>query len=85
MRKLVHDLNVEVLLKYVVSFLVDKPDSISVREIPGDKDHIIELRVAPEDIGKVIGKNGRVAKSLRSIISAASSKYGKNTVLEIVD
>ncbi|MCE9500783.1 MAG: KH domain-containing protein [Leptospira sp.] len=73
------------LIKYVVSFLVDKPDDVSINEVPGDEEYVLELRVAPEDIGKVIGKNGRIAKSLRTLLSAASSKAGRNYTLEIID
>lgn len=75
----------EAALRYIVSFLVDKPEAVSVREVKGEKDGILELVVAPEDIGKVIGKNGRIAKSLRTIISASSAKEGKNYTLEIID
>ncbi len=75
----------EGMIRYIVSFLVDKPDSININEIKGEEENIIELRVAPEDIGKVIGKNGRIAKSLRTLLSASSAKEGKNYVLEIID
>lgn len=75
----------EGLIGYIVSFLVDKPDEVNIREVPGGDTQIIELRVAPEDVGKVIGKSGRIAKSLRTIVSAASVKEGKSYNLEIVD
>lgn len=75
----------EGMIRYIVSFLVDNPDEISINEIKGEEENIIELRVAPGDIGKVIGKNGRIAKSLRTLLSASSAKEGKNTVLEIID
>jgi predicted RNA-binding protein YlqC (UPF0109 family) len=78
-------MNSENFLKYVVSFLVDKPEAVSVREVQGEDKIILEMRVAPEDIGKVIGRNGRIAKSLRSLITAAGTKDGKNYTLEIVD
>lgn len=78
-------MNSENFLKYVVSFLVDKPEAVSVREVQGEDTIILEMRVAPEDIGKVIGRNGRIAKSLRSLITAAGTKDGKNYTLEIVD
>jgi uncharacterized protein len=78
-------MNSESFLKYVVSFLVDKPEAVSVREVNAEENVIIELRVAPEDIGKVIGRNGRIAKSLRTLISAAATKDGKIYTLEIVD
>ncbi|MCB1140701.1 MAG: KH domain-containing protein [Leptospiraceae bacterium] len=75
----------ENFLKYVVSFLVEKPETINVREIQSEDNHIIELRVAPEDIGKVIGRNGRIARSLRTLVTAAGLKEGKNYTLEIID
>jgi hypothetical protein len=75
----------ESLLKYIVTFLVDKPEEVSVREVEGEKSNILELVVAEGDIGKVIGRNGRIAKSLRTLISASSAKQGKNYTLEIVD
>ncbi|MCB1189992.1 MAG: KH domain-containing protein [Leptospiraceae bacterium] len=75
----------EGLLGYIVSFLVDKPEEVNIREVPGEDTNIIELRVAPEDVGKVIGKSGRIAKSLRTIVTAASVKEGKNYSLEIID
>ncbi|HMV45448.1 MAG TPA: KH domain-containing protein [Leptospiraceae bacterium] len=75
----------EALLRYVVSFLVDKPDAVNVREVQADSETILELMVAPEDIGKVIGRNGRIAKSLRTLIAASGAKEGKNYSLEIID
>lgn len=78
-------MNSEGMIQYIVSFLVDKPEAINITEIKGDEENVIELRVSPEDIGKVIGKNGRIAKSLRTLLSASSAKEGKNYVLEIID
>lgn len=78
-------MSAEGFLKYIVSFLVENPDSISIREIEVEQNTIVELRVAPNDIGKVIGRNGRIAKSLRTLVSAFGSKEGKNYSLEIVD
>ncbi len=78
-------MNPEGLLGYIVSFLVDKPEEVSIREISGEDTNIIELRVSPDDVGKVIGKSGRIAKSLRTIVTAASVKEGKNYSLEIID
>lgn len=75
----------ENFLKYVVSFLVDKPEEVSIREVAGEESTVLELRVAQEDIGKVIGRNGRIARSLRSLISVAGTKEGKNYSLEIID
>ena len=73
------------LIAYVAQALVDNPDAVDVEMIEGEKSTILELRVAQEDIGKVIGKHGRIAKSLRTILSAASTKTGKRVVLEILD
>jgi len=73
------------LIKYMAEALVDKPDMVSVSEIMGEQTSVIELRVAKEDLGKVIGKQGRTAKAMRTILSAASTKIRKRTVLEIIE
>lgn len=73
------------LVSYVAKALVDEPDEVEVNVIEGEKSTIIELRVSPNDIGKVIGKHGRIAKALRTILSATSTKTGKRIVLEILD
>jgi len=73
------------LVEFVVRNLVDNPDSVSVNVVEGDKATILELSVAPDDIGKVIGKQGRIAKALRTLIAASSSKSGKHVSLEILD
>ncbi len=78
-------MSAEAFLKYTVSFLVENTDSIFIREIQAEQSTIVELRVAPNDIGKVIGRNGRIAKSLRTLITAFGLKEGKNYTLEIVD
>jgi len=75
----------ESFLKYVVSFLVEKPEAVVIKEINTEDSNVIELRVAPEDIGKVIGRNGRIARSLRTLVTAAGVKEGKNYTLEIID
>ncbi|EPG66596.1 KH domain-containing protein [Leptospira wolffii] len=75
----------EDLIRYIVTSLVDHPEEISVTEIEGEEQTVLELRVSPKDVGKVIGKNGRIAKSLRAILTAASIKAGKNFSLEIID
>ena len=69
----------------IAQALVDQPDLVSVSEIDGMHTSILELRVAKADIGKVIGKQGRTADALRTILSAVSAKVKKRTVLEIVD
>jgi predicted RNA-binding protein YlqC (UPF0109 family) len=73
------------LVEYIVKILVDDPGSVTVSVVEGEKSTILELRVAPEDIGKVIGKHGRIAKAIRTVLQAATSKTGKHTVLEILD
>jgi len=73
------------LIKYIAQALVDNPDVVSVSEIIGEQASVIELRVAKEDLGKVIGKQGRTAKAMRTILSAASTKIHKRTVLEIIE
>jgi predicted RNA-binding protein YlqC (UPF0109 family) len=73
------------LIKYMAEALVDKPEMVSVSEIIGEQTTVIELRVAKEDLGKVIGKQGRTAKAMRTILSAASTRIRKRTVLEIIE
>ena len=73
------------LIKYIAQALVDNPDVVEVSEVIGEQTSVIELRVAKEDLGKVIGKHGRTAKAMRTILSAASTKVRKRTVLEIIE
>ena len=73
------------LVEYVIKFLVDNPDSIDIRELEGARSTIIELRVHKDDVGKIIGKHGRIAKAIRTIVSAAATKAGKRVHLEILD
>jgi predicted RNA-binding protein YlqC (UPF0109 family) len=73
------------LIKYIAQALVDNPDVVEVSEIIGEQASVLELRVAKEDLGKVIGKQGRTAKAMRTILSAASTKIHKRTVLEIIE
>ena len=65
--------------------MVDDPSAVSVQEVEGEKSTIIELRVASSDIGKVIGKYGRIAKALRTVLSASATKTGKRYSLEILE
>lgn len=65
--------------------LVQHPEDVQVRVIEGEEEHVYELRVNPEDMGRVIGKNGRVAKAVRTLISAAAAKQNVNATLEIVE
>jgi predicted RNA-binding protein YlqC (UPF0109 family) len=73
------------LIKYMAQALVDNPDVVEVSEVIGEQTSVIELRVAKEDLGKVIGKQGRTAKAMRTILSAASTKIHKRSVLEIIE
>ena len=73
------------LIEYIAKSLVDDPSQVQVNMIEGEKSTILELRVGEADIGKVIGKHGRIAKSIRTVLQAASAKSGKHTVLEILD
>jgi len=73
------------LVNYVARALVDEPDQVEVNMIEGEKSTILELRVSENDVGKVIGKHGRIAKAIRTILSAAATKTGKRVVLEILD
>ena len=73
------------LIKYIAQSLVDNPDKVEVTEVIGKQTSVIELRVAKEDLGKIIGKHGRTAQSIRTILSAASAKGHKRAVLEILE
>jgi len=73
------------LISFIVSKLVDQPDAVEVTEREDGDTIIIELRVAKEDLGKVIGKQGRTAKAMRAVLSAAAGKLEKRTRLEILE
>ncbi|HRK08830.1 MAG TPA: KH domain-containing protein [Pseudobdellovibrionaceae bacterium] len=73
------------LVEFMAKSLVDFPDQVEVTEIVGEQTTVLELRVAKEDLGKVIGKQGRTARSLRTVLIAASTKLKKRSVLEIVE
>ena len=73
------------LIEYIAKSLVDNPSDVNVNLVEGEKSTILELRVAPDDIGKVIGKHGRIAKAMRTVLQAATAKSCKHTVLEILD
>ena len=73
------------LIKYIAQALVNDPDAVAVSEVIGEQASVIELRVAKEDLGKVIGKQGKTAKAMRTILSAASTKLRKRAVLEIIE
>ncbi|MDR2820633.1 MAG: KH domain-containing protein [Desulfovibrio sp.] len=73
------------LIEYVARSLVDSPDEVQVSEVEGEQTTVLELKVAKEDVGKVIGKQGRTARAMRAILSAVSVKSKKRAVLEILE
>jgi hypothetical protein len=73
------------LVLYLAKSLVNHPDEVEVREIQGETAAILELRVAKEDLGRIIGKQGRTAKSIRTLLNAAASRTNRKVVLEIVE
>jgi predicted RNA-binding protein YlqC (UPF0109 family) len=73
------------LIKYIAQALVDYPESVEVSEVKGERILVIELKVAKEDIGKIIGKRGRNAQAIRTILNGASAKVKKRAVLEIIE
>lgn len=77
--------SMKTLVEIMAKALVDKPDQVEVTEVEGEQTTVIELRVAKEDLGKVIGKEGRTARALRTILSASSTKIRKRSVLEILE
>ncbi|QGT99962.1 KH domain RNA binding protein YlqC [Candidatus Syntrophocurvum alkaliphilum] len=72
------------LVELIARSLVDNPDEVDVQEVEGDRSIILELRVAPDDMGKVIGKQGKIAKSIRTLTKAAAAKEGKRVAVEIM-
>jgi len=72
------------LVKAIAKALVDNPEMVSVNEVEGSQSIIIELRVSPDDMGKVIGKQGRIAKAIRTVVKAAATKENKRVVVEIL-
>ena len=73
------------LVEYLAKSLVDKPEEVHVSEVGGEQTTVYELRVAKEDLGKIIGKQGRTARAMRTILGAASTKLKKRSVLEILE
>ena len=73
------------LIERIARALVDKPEEVAVTALEGSQATVLELKVAKEDLGKVIGKQGRTARAMRTILSAASAKLKKRTVLEIIE
>jgi uncharacterized protein len=72
------------LVEIIAKALVDNPDMVAVKEVAGEQSIILELKVAPEDMGKVIGKQGRIAKAIRTVVKAAAIKENKRVVVEII-
>ena len=72
-------------VEFIVKHLVDKPDEVKVEEVDGERTVIFELHVGDGDIGKVIGRGGQTARSIRTLLTAASAKKGKRAVLEILE
>lgn len=79
------EVSMKELISYIAQSLVDNPDDVYVSEVEGNQTTVLELKVAKEDLGKVIGKQGRTAQAMRTILSAVSSKEKKRTVLEILE
>lgn len=73
------------LVEFIAKSLVDEPENVNVQIVQGEKCTILELKVAGEDIGKVIGKHGRIAKAIRTILGAMTTKTGKRVILDIID
>lgn len=72
------------LVEYMAKSLVDNPEEVSVNEVDGEQSLILELKVAPEDMGKIIGKQGRIAKAIRTVVKAAAVKQHKRVIVEII-
>ena len=72
------------LVEILAKSLVDNPEEVQVNEVMGEQSIILELKVAPEDMGKVIGKQGRIAKAIRTVVKAAATKQSKKVIVEIV-
>ena len=72
------------LVEYIAKSLVDNPDMVEVNEVEGSQSLIIELKVAPDDMGKVIAKQGRIAKAIRTVVKAAATKDNKRVIVEII-
>lgn len=79
------ELTLKQLIQYIAEALVDYPDQVEVAAIESETSIILELKVAPEDIGKVIGKGGQTAKAMRKVLSAAATKLRKKSLLQIIE
>ena len=80
-----NELGARALIEYIARCLVDEPEDVEVLEIMGEQTSVIELKVSKSDLGKVIGKQGRTARAMRTILTAASTKVRKRSVLEIIE
>jgi len=78
-------MELKILIEEIAKALVDNPDKVEIAEVEGEQTTVYELKVAKEDLGKIIGKEGRTARSIRTIIGAASAKLKKRSVLEIIE
>jgi predicted RNA-binding protein YlqC (UPF0109 family) len=76
---------VKEVLEYIARALVDDPEGVDVTVVEGERSVILQLRVAPDDMGKVIGKRGRIARAIRSVVRAAGTREGVSTMVEIVE
>jgi predicted RNA-binding protein YlqC (UPF0109 family) len=79
------EVDMKSLIEEIAKALVDRPEEVSVAEVDGERTTVFELRVATSDLGKVIGKQGKTARAMRTILSAAGTKLGKRCVLEILE
>ncbi len=73
------------IVEFIAKALVDYPEQVDVRLVEGERSVILELRVAPEDMGKIIGKQGRIAKAIRTVVNAAAVKENKRVMVEIIE
>lgn len=75
----------EELIEYIATSLVDEPDDVEVEVLEGDRELLVELTVAPDDLGKVIGKDGRTARAMRTVLAATSARLRRRAILEILE
>ena len=79
------DVDMKELLEYLAKALVDNPEGVEVTAVEGEKSVILQLRVDPDDVGKVIGKKGRIAQAMRTLVKASANREGRNAIVEIID